>query len=279
MPRNRSTGWKHAKLSGHANESELEYRINSNQNQFDSLCTRILGVESLTGSVEIGGLNETNVSSILGNTTKSKTDMKVNLKGYKSINISIKKSLGGQLYLIKTSRFIDGFEKHFKTEIPEDVKIAMMIFWGEHKNIINIVDKFGEKDNIKIKNYENRKHRLVAKSLLAHNEIIASNMIDWFKKNIENITLFCFSYGLASEPSDWANYIWYKNLVDDKNYDYIFEIEDISKSSGGNSNFIDFGNINGGTTIQLPFGFVQWHQGQMQFHHTYNKILNICKKL
>ena len=33
-----------------------------------------------------------------------------------------------------------------------------------------------------------------------------------------------------------------------------------------------FGTTNGGTTIQLPFGFVQWHQHQMQFHHNYYKI-------
>ena len=27
--------------------------------------------------------------------------------------------------------------------------------------------------------------------------------------------------------------------------------------------------------IQLPFGFVQWHQSQIQFHHKFNKIKNI----
>ena len=40
----------------------------------------------------------------------------------------------------------------------------------------------------------------------------------------------------------------------------------------------EYGNVGGGTTIQLPFGFVQWHSptkkipGDMQFHHNHEKI-------
>jgi len=38
------------------------------------------------------------------------------------------------------------------------------------------------------------------------------------------------------------------------------------------------GSVLGGSTIQLPFGFVRWHSpsktipGQMQFHHSFSKI-------
>lgn len=279
MSRNRSTGWQHAKLSGHINESELEYTINNDPDKFDSLCSRILNIEGLSGHSIIGGINETNVPCILGNTTKSKVDMVVTTNSYDPIKISIKKSLGGQLYLIRTSRFIDGFQKHFNTHIPEDVVLAMRLFWGEHEDISNIINKFGEKDNIKIKDYENRKQRLVATSLFAYDEDISNSLINWFKENIKNITLYCFSYGLASHSSDWADYIWYKNLVDNKNYDYLFKIQDIAESSERSSNLIEFGTRNGGTTIQLPFGFVQWHQGQIQFHHSYKKLLNFCEEL
>ena len=40
-----------------------------------------------------------------------------------------------------------------------------------------------------------------------------------------------------------------------------------------------YGPRNGGSTIQLPFGFVQWHSprkiipGNIQFHHDYDKII------
>ena len=47
------------------------------------------------------------------------------------------------------------------------------------------------------------------------------------------------------------------------------------RANSGNYYAITYGNNNGGTTIQLPFGFVQWHKGQMQFHHSYEKIRNL----
>lgn len=42
-----------------------------------------------------------------------------------------------------------------------------------------------------------------------------------------------------------------------------------------------YGTRNGGSTIQLPFGFVQWHSprkiipGNLQFHHSYKKIKSL----
>lgn len=276
MSRDRSTGWKYAKNSGHINESNIEFEINNGSDKFSNLCSRMLKIDDLIGSATVGGINETNVQSILGGTTKSKTDMRLEVEGYRPINISIKKSLSGQVYLIKTSRFINGFERHFKTNIPVDVKMGMKLFWGEHEDINNIITKHGEKENDRIKKYEIRKQRLVADSLFAYDKIIYNALIDWFKKNIEDITLYCFSYGLAKHDYDRADYLWYKNLVDDYSYDSIFSIEEVANSTKKEIKTIDFGNRNGGTTIQLPFGFVQWHQGQMQFHHNFDKISQIC---
>ena len=66
-----------------------------------------------------GGLNETNVPSVHGDKTKNKSDLKVILSNGEVINISVKKSLGGQVYLITADRFITGFEKIYLKEIPE----------------------------------------------------------------------------------------------------------------------------------------------------------------
>lgn len=44
-----------------------------------------------------------------------------------------------------------------------------------------------------------------------------------------------------------------------------------------------YGTKNGGSTIQLPFGFVQWHSprkvipGNLQFHHSYDKMIELSK--
>ena len=44
---------------------------------------------------------------------------------------------------------------------------------------------------------------------------------------------------------------------------------------------IVYGTKNGGSTIQLPFGFVQWHDPgnkgnhNLQFHHKYKKLIKL----
>ena len=277
--RDRAEGWRYAKLSGHVNEEELEYKLNNDESLFKELIHRILGNSNYSGDVKVGGKNEKSIPSVLGNRTKSKTDMQILLNDNISINISIKKSLGGQVYLIKTSRFIDGYEKQFKTKIPQDVKNAMMIFWGEHPQIKDLIKTYGESDINSIRDYESRKQRLVASSLYRYNKNHADSLIEWFRENIGEIVLYCFSLGLAEDKSNWANYVWYKNVVGDNNVDSIYSVEDICNKSQENRECIEYGVKTGGTTIQLPFGFVQWHQGQMQFHHQYAKISNMCESI
>ena len=92
------------------------------------------------------------------------------------------------------------------------------------------------------------------------------------------ITEFCFSKGLAADPQEWAEYVWYKNLVDGKNDDYILDIVELCSACQRAAQSIKPGTRGGGTTILLPFGFVQWHQGQMQFHHSL-KAINQLKDL
>ncbi len=98
-------------------------------------------VRASIGKASIGGLCEESVSSLLGSKTKSKTDLIVEWNDNTSSKISIKKSRGGQVYLIGTSRFISGFELHFKEKIPDDVKEALYLFFGENKDIPSILSE------------------------------------------------------------------------------------------------------------------------------------------
>lgn len=78
-------------------------------------------LEYLLKKVEYGGLCETDVECILGGKTKSKTDMWLHLSDGRRLNVSIKKDVGGQVFLIGIDRFISGFERQYK-------KIFQMIF-------------------------------------------------------------------------------------------------------------------------------------------------------
>ncbi len=78
---------------------------------------------------------------------------------------------------------------------------------------------------------------------------------------------------MAKNESDWAEFIWYKNLLGEDSMDLLYSIDKLAKLvKVGSVDIIKPGTTGGGTTIQLPFGFVQWHQGKMQFHHKYDKI-------
>ena len=57
------------------------------------------------------------------------------------------------------------------------------------------------------------------------------------------------SKGLAKYEKDWAKVLWYKNELSENDLDDLFLIDEIKKKLPKNA---EFGNRNGGTTIQLP---------------------------
>lgn len=272
--RNRAEGWKHAKLSGHENE-ELVKSLFSDIGAFQSNFLKRLGKESCKiVNVDVGGLKEKNVPSVLGGTTKSKTDLRVYLDDGTVLKISIKKSLGGQVYLIPIKHFIDGFEALYKKVIPDNVKRAIGLYWGSADDTLDIVEKFGT-----FKKYEYHKNRAVADTIKNYNEDLYNDLLTWFKLNTHDLFDFCFSRGLAKNEENWANVVWYINKLGENDVDELFLIDDLSNYFASEAHTDTFyGKVNGGSTIQLAFGFVQWHSptktipGCIQFHHDYRKI-------
>ena len=279
--RNRSEGWKHAKITGHTNESDITSKINKNKLYRENL-EKKLNLDSDIKSANEGGLKEKNVQDVFGGSTKSKTDLKITFINSKKINLSIKKSLGGQVYLIGVDRFINGFEIQFKCKVPQNIKRSFKLFFAgaddtskiiENTEIDNIEDKKKEK----IKKYEMRKNRITWITLKKYDLKLSNAFIEWFKDNISNIFLFCFERGLSKNKSEWADYVWYKNELEENNVDAIFNISKLSKIIDNKKfkSMIVPGKSLGGTTIQLPFGSVQWHLGQIQFRHD----LNLMRKI
>lgn len=278
--RNRATGWQHAKLSGHTNEARVKELLDNNVEYGQEFMTRLgLPSESIK-STSIGGLHETNVPSVLGKKTKSKTDLKIKCTSGKDINISIKKSLGGQVYFVRAGLFIKVFEKQFQKSIPSDVQRAIKLFWAAADDASAIIEQYGNKSDANSYDLQVRHKSLNAATLMSYDVNLYNALLNWFKDNIYELTKLSFTMGAARDEDEWSDYVWYINLLGENDVDEAFYIEDICQAAVKVSNSETFyGDRNGGTTIQLPFGFVQWHQSQLQFHHSYDKVCSLIDSL
>ena len=275
--RDRARGWQHAKLSGHKNEDLIKLLLDTDATYASNFLERIgFGNETIS-KISIGGLHETNVPSVIGKRkTKSKTDLKIFLESGKTINVSIKKSLGGQVYFVRAGLFIETFEKQFGKKIPNSVQRAINLFWATADDAISIIEQFADKTNKKNYDLQIRHKSLNATTLKTYDENLYHDLLAWFTENAFEIAQLSFSMGAAKEDCEWSDYIWYINLLGEHKIDEISSINDICtavKSVSSQETY--YGASNGGTTIQLPFGFVQWHQKQLQFHHNYSKLKSI----
>ena len=275
--RDRSTGWQYAKLSGHKNEDLVKMLLDDDKEYARFFLERIgLDRDSIIRT-SVGGLREKNVPSVAGRRkTKSKTDLKIYLASGNRVNISVKKSTSGQVYYVRPGIFFDTFERQFGRAIPRSVQRAIGLFWAAADDAIDIIESYADRSNEGDYDLQVRHNSLNATTLLAYSEELYYGMLNWFSDNAYEIAKLCFSMGAVRDSEEWSDFIWYKNLVGERDLDDIFLIEDICVASANNAEDCTFYGVdNGGTTIQLPFGFVEWHHGQLQFHHKYKRILKL----
>lgn len=278
--RNRTEGWIHAKRSGHKNEDLLRSKLLTDFDYQSQFLSRIGIHEKAIRCITGGGLGERHVPSIFADArpTTSKTDLYITLTDGSQINISVKKSPDTQAYLVKPEKFIEAFEKQYNLLIPPGIKRAMQLYWGTASDTRQIINAHGTN-----KAYELRKNRLTASTLSKYNQTQYDDLLRWFKENGGMIANICLSKGGALNPSDWAEYIWHKNVVDPEynNFDEIIKISDIEEAVREHNTETSFSTRNGGSTIRLPFGFVQWHDPgskgnpQLQFHLELSRVHNI----
>lgn len=269
--RNRAGGWKHAKLSGHENEDLVTALVMQDPNVQQALLHCASKNGKVIGVAE-GGLCEKSIPSVLGDSTKSKPDVRLLLDNDSHINISIKKSCAGQVFLITVERFILGFEKQYHTEIPQQVKRAISLFWGSADDAADLLQQYARVEQ----KYQTKRHRLVKDTIDNYDPALSAALLNWFQNNIVEIFDFCFVRGLARCPEDLADVIWYKNLLpNEEDGNTMFKLDEIKKKIWNNRNLVVYGTRTGGSTIQLPFGFVQWHLHQMQFHHNLKSLQSL----
>lgn len=272
--RDRAQGWKHAKLSGHENESLIAELTKNDINIQERLlrCAHI--TDATVERVEFGGLCETDVDCVLGGKTKSKTDMWLLLSNGRKLNVSIKKDEDGQVFLVGIERFLRGFALQYHKDVPDLVKRAISLYFGSAVDTLEVINNYGNSN----KQLEIRKHRVVAETLKSYDEELYQLLLNWINDNMAELFDFCFAKGLVANSEDWAHIVWYKNMVGENQFDTMICLEDFKSKIPHTA---EYGKRNGGSTIQLPFGFVQWHSprkiipGNIQFHHSYKKIKDL----
>lgn len=275
--RDRATGWQHAKLSGHKNEDLVKHLLDNDSDYAQSVLCRLGHPNDKIKATSIGGLHETNVPSVTGRRkTKSKTDLKLFLESGEDVKISIKKSLGGQVYFVRAGIFIETFEAQFKKSIPQSVKRAINLFWAAADDAISIIERYADRSNEKNYDLQIRHASLNATTLKAYDETLYNDLLNWFTENAYELSALSFAMGAVRDQAEWSDFVWYINLLEENDVDAIFSIPELCQAAAKvASKETYYSTTNGGTTIQLPFGFVQWHQGQLQFHHNYQKLCDI----
>ena len=101
----------------------------------------------------------------------------------------------------------------------------------------------------------------------------------------EIVTVFeiGFAAGAVADRTHWSDVLWYKNLVDQggDGLDYMVSIKDVMRAleQNGDSNVVCKGPKNGGSTLQLPFGHLQYHLRQLEFYQQMKKIQTLLDVL
>ena len=269
------------KVSGHKNEEMIAEALNKNIAFRTHFCERIGMNASDFVAATAGGRHAPQVESIIGGKTAEKTDVRIMWQGGALTNISLKKDAAGQVYLVTARNFVSVYEAQYNVTVPDKVRRALALFIGEaedSKAILDATDLSVDGEKVRSIAYE-QNHRLVFEVIRNYDANMASMLLDWLKKQIASVCELCFSAGAVKDRDKWANVLWYKNLVDadGQGLDFLVPISRVVSAlvKNGDKNIVERGPKNAGSTIQLPFGHLQYHLKQLEFYQQLKKIQSL----
>lgn len=277
--RSRSEGWRHAKLDGHANEDQFARELLTNRKFRKKIENSILKTIPKSEPKIIADGSK-HVPSIFGDMTTSKVDISMTWLDGQKVNISVKKSESGQVWIISVPRFLSAMEFYLEEKIDPAVTAGISLFIGgnnlsDYGKLYEGALKSDSINQPKIAIQQKRQRRLVSSSINSNHPSIWETTLDFFNSNVALITELSFAKGLAASKTEHADIIVYNNVINGENIFVIPEILDTIKNEREKSRIIP-GPRNGGSTLYFPTGFLQMHhpQGdnQLQFHHQYKKI-------
>lgn len=261
-----SEGGKKMKIEGHINEDLVKIDLLTNNNNITF--KNVLKENETIVDVICDGIKSKKVDSIFKNKkTTSKCDVKI-ISNLKEINLSIKKSESGQVHLNNVNQFIKGYETIF-TNIPDIVKSSLLFLFSGH-HLTNVILNDPKFFNPLTNKMELRHNTLTVDTMNKYDPELSINLLSWIKNNIRNICEIVFKRGWCINQTEWVDYIYYKNMIDNNQIDHIYNVNKLIEIIPDYIDEIKFGPD--GTTILLPFGSVQYHLNGLQFHHNRKKI-------
>jgi len=285
--RNRSEGWTHAKLSGHALEHRLAEDIVRDRSLSSRLHEDCFGTTSRDEPcVTESGIGASKVACVLGGLTTGKTDLCLRWPNGRVAKLSLKKSASGQVWLVSAERFFAGFKAQFGTEVPKQVQLGLRLFIGpieraEMERLLRGSPPLGPTRKGDGHHQELHQCRFVARSLETYAPTPWNLALEWLRAEMPRIAQLCFAIGLCSDTDAQADRVWY-HLRDEKG-GHVTESRVIPVAAIVLAiQAMPFalratvGKRNGGSTIITPFGFLQMHRpsgrNQMQFHHVLREL-------
>lgn len=269
------------KENGHENELMIAKALNSDKVFREHFCDRVCRNPIEFVSAEAGGKHSKQEESVLGGKTPGKTDVSVLWKDGTRTNISVKMRAAGQVYLVTAKNFVDVYEAQYHCTVPSKVRRALAFFTGadpESRSILDATDI--SVDGVKAREIAYEQHfRLMFNVISNYDPVMADKLIEFLRSKIDNVFELCFAAGAVKDKCLWSDVLWYKNLVDVQGMglDYLIPIPVVKAALVRNqkNNIVEPGPKNAGSTIQLPFGHVQYFHRQLEFYQKLKKIQSL----
>lgn len=284
--RSRSEGWKHAKRSGHRRETDLVRELKSDPTFASLIGRKVFGrpVGKLLDA-HADGATAGFIPDVFGGTINGKVDLRASWSGAEEVRFSVKKSAGGQVFLTSVDRFVRGIELQYGERMGASPKRMLELFIGEDRIEVDRVlarDGTGSAGAQRVRKQERHQGRLVAATLARIFPRDWNNLMKWMATHAGLVADFCFGRGYACDYKDQATHVWYSLREASSPIDAVTSVGQVAQMSKANAAEIKPGPKNGGSTVVMPFGFLQMHSpketNQIQFHHNMNLVLRAATR-
>lgn len=263
------------KKRGHENEDLIVASLNGDREFRSHFCCRVGRAAEEFVSAEGGGKNAKQEVSVLGGKTPGKTDVSVLWNDGTHTNISVKMNAAGQVYLVTAKNFVAAYEAQYEVVVPSKVCRALAFFIGEDSESRSILDA----TNIEIDGRKARKLaydqncRLMFDVIKNYDPLMASELLLFLHDKLANVFELSFAAGAVRDRGLWSDVLWYKNLVDDNGLDYLVSIPIVKTAIQRKlKHLVVEPGKHPGSTIQFPFGHLQYHKKQLEFYQKLKKI-------